>query len=41
MARTVSVESRGGLRQEIRSNGHVLTADEPVGAGGEDAGPDP
>jgi putative redox protein len=41
MARSVSVESRGGLRQEIRSNGHVLTADEPVGAGGEDAGPDP
>jgi putative redox protein len=41
MARSVTVESRGGLRQEIRSDGLSWSADEPVEAGGEGTGPDP
>jgi putative redox protein len=41
MARSVTVESRGGLRQEIRSDGLAWSADEPIEAGGEGTGPDP
>jgi putative redox protein len=37
----VVVTSAGGLRQEIWAGRHTVTADEPVGAGGEDAGPNP
>ena len=37
----VTVRSRAGLRQEILAGGHTLVADEPVVAGGTDAGPDP
>lgn len=38
---TVIVRSREGLRQEIEAGPHRLVADEPVAAGGADAGPDP
>ena len=41
MARTVTVESARGLKQSIHAGEHALTADEPAGAGGEGAGPDP
>ncbi len=38
----VAVASEGsGLRQQVRAGRHVLVADEPVAAGGEDAGPGP
>ena len=38
----VSVTSQGNLRNEVRYGaGHSFTTDEPVAAGGEDAGPDP
>ena len=37
----VTVRSGPGLRQEIRAGAHGLLADEPVAAGGTDAGPDP
>lgn len=38
----VIVTSQANLRNEVRYGaGHVLTTDEPVAAGGEDAGPDP
>jgi uncharacterized OsmC-like protein len=38
----VTVTSLGNLRNEVRYGAdHVLITDEPVGAGGEDAGPDP
>lgn len=38
----VIVESQGNLRNEVRYGaGHTFTTDEPVAAGGEDAGPDP
>jgi len=38
----VVVSSQTNLRNEVRYGaGHVLTTDEPVAAGGEDAGPDP
>ena len=38
----VIVESQGNLRNEVRYGaGHTLTTDEPLTAGGEDAGPDP
>jgi uncharacterized OsmC-like protein len=38
----VIVTSLGNLRNEVRYGpGHVLITDEPVAAGGEDAGPDP
>jgi uncharacterized OsmC-like protein len=37
----VTVRSGPGLVQEIRSGTHALIADEPVAAGGTDAGPDP
>lgn len=38
----VTVTSLGNLRNEVRYGaGHVLITDEPVSAGGEDAGPDP
>ena len=38
----VIVTSQGNLRNEVRYGaGHTLTTDEPVSAGGEDAGPDP
>lgn len=38
--KVVVVGSRG-LRQEVTAGRHTLVADEPVAAGGEDAGPDP
>jgi putative redox protein len=38
---SVIVRSGPGLQQEIQAGAHVLRADEPVGAGGTDAGPDP
>jgi putative redox protein len=38
----VIVTSLGNLRNEVRNGaGHTFITDEPVGAGGEDAGPDP
>lgn len=37
----VTIHSAGKLRQEIRAGAHTLYADEPIGAGGEDAGPTP
>ncbi|HET9479041.1 MAG TPA: OsmC family protein [Pyrinomonadaceae bacterium] len=38
----VIVKSQGNLRNEVRYGaGHSFTTDEPVAAGGEDAGPDP
>jgi putative redox protein len=38
----VIVESQGNLRNEVRYGaGHTFTTDEPIVAGGEDAGPDP
>ncbi len=41
MSQTVTVESSGGLKQEIRLGPHRIQADEPVAAGGEGTGPDP
>lgn len=38
---TVTVQSEEGLRQGIQLGPHTLVADEPVDAGGSDAGPDP
>jgi putative redox protein len=39
---TVTVTSLGNLRNEVRyGDDHVLITDEPVAAGGENAGPDP
>lgn len=38
---SVVVRSQEGLRQEITAGRHRLVADEPAGAGGTDAGPDP
>jgi uncharacterized OsmC-like protein len=37
----VTVRSGPGFVQEIRAGAHALRADEPVAAGGTDAGPDP
>lgn len=37
----VIVSSEGYLKQRITAGRHVLIADEPAGAGGSDAGPDP
>lgn len=38
----VIVTSQGNLRNEVRYGaGHTFTTDEPIAAGGEDAGPDP
>ena len=37
----VTVHSVGKLRQQIDAGAHTLYADEPVGAGGDDAGPNP
>ena len=38
----VIVKSQANLRNEVRYGaGHAFTTDEPVAAGGEDAGPDP
>jgi putative redox protein len=37
----VVVQSSENLKQEITAGNHLLTADEPVEAGGDDAGPDP
>jgi putative redox protein len=37
----VTVRSGPGLQQEIQAGAHGLRADEPVAAGGTDAGPDP
>src|SRR5437016_2903259 len=37
----VVVSGSGGLRQEIWAGRHTLVADEPVDAGGTDAGPNP
>jgi putative redox protein len=39
---TVVVRGSGlGLRQDIVASGHQMVADEPVEAGGTDAGPNP
>ena len=38
---SVVVRSQSGLRQEVTAGRHTLVADEPVAAGGTDAGPDP
>ena len=38
---SVTVRSGPGLMQEIQAGGHTLRADEPVAAGGTNAGPDP
>ena len=38
---TVIVRSGAGLRQEILAGRHAVVSDEPVSAGGADAGPDP
>jgi uncharacterized OsmC-like protein len=40
MARVI-VRSGPGLVQDIQAGAHALRADEPVAAGGRDAGPDP
>jgi len=37
----VVVRSRAGLAQEVQVGAHTLIADEPLAAGGTDAGPDP
>jgi len=37
----VTVRSVGKLRQQIDAGAHTLYADEPVGVGGDDAGPNP
>jgi putative redox protein len=37
----VTVRSERGLRQRVEAGRHVLAVDEPVSAGGGDAGPDP
>lgn len=38
----VVVTSQSNLRNEVRyGDGHLFITDEPIGAGGEDAGPDP
>jgi putative redox protein len=37
----VIVHSLGNLRQEIDAGSHTFYADEPVGAGGDNAGPNP
>ena len=37
----VTVRSVGKLRQQIDAGTHTLYADEPVGVGGDDAGPNP
>src|SRR5215204_6431124 len=37
----VVVTSQTNLRNEVRYGAHTFTTDEPVAAGGEDAGPDP
>ncbi|HVY62127.1 MAG TPA: hypothetical protein VHF22_10770 [Planctomycetota bacterium] len=37
----VVVRSGPGLRAEVEAGAHRFTADEPRGAGGEDAGPGP
>ena len=41
MAAEVTVRSLGKLQQEIIAGEHRLVADEPRGAGGDGAGPDP
>jgi len=39
---TVIVQGSGaGMRQDIVAGGHRMVADEPVDAGGTDAGPNP
>jgi putative redox protein len=37
----VTVRSVGKLRQQIDAGAHTLYADEPIAAGGDDAGPNP
>src|SRR5205809_4910875 len=37
----VTVRSERGLRQRVEAGRHVFAVDEPVSAGGGDAGPDP
>ena len=37
----VTVTSLANLQNEVRYGAHTFTTDEPKGAGGEDAGPDP
>ena len=41
MSTVVVQGSTGGLRQDIVAAGHLMVADEPVEAGGTDAGPNP
>jgi putative redox protein len=41
MATVILVRSASGLRQEVTAGRHAFVADEPVAAGGTDAGPDP
>ena len=41
VARPVSVTLLENLRHEVRIGRHVLVADEPPEAGGDDAGPSP
>lgn len=41
MPATIRVTSEDGLQQRIETDAHTLIADEPVEAGGNDAGPDP
>ncbi len=41
VARPVSVTLLANLRHEVRVGRHVLVADEPPEAGGDDAGPSP
>ena len=41
MATVIVVRSESGLRQEVTAGRHAFVADEPVSAGGTDAGPDP
>lgn len=37
----VTIHSAGKLRQQIEAGAHTLYADEPIGVGGDDAGPTP
>lgn len=38
---TVTVRSLDGLKNQIQAGSHIIIADEPTNAGGEDEGPDP
>jgi putative redox protein len=41
MSDVIVTETGGGYAQQIEAGNHVWTADEPVGSGGTDTGPDP